>query len=544
MSHTEENQSCLESSGKEMDLDIVWSIEKKPVKLYRSDKEQQFSQTIDKVGKYSLALHTPDRLPGGSSRKVECLVSIYKNKDYPPQVELGSEKHINDYLVDPDDAKLIILRDLFEVHSDQNTTLVEFDIKENELPASIHVIGKAKTPFIGMRFSAKLLRNANFTNLPEDYTDTFGPESELMFKTLTIDSIKDELSRDSKEKSEAYKKGMIRPFLYLVSMHPIMRVQIADLLGIKLFEGKHATTDPHSQALLILDKHRKGLGSINDKTHETANPISKKSNWYQCLYRGAKEIRTPDDKNKMGDGKKSTRGALSNCKDPDDEGMNEIELDFLQGARDIHLEEMNKMEGETKILTYKVDELVDNEAVKDLCVLLKKHGIDRDILWRFLLEISVCADFRNWERYHNLDKDSSGNDDRESIKQKLAQWKEDDEIGCKEALIKKEESYESTNDIIAGLRSQLLKGTYDPRGVGAKQAAKKLGDAVGKTLFKYFVIFPLVPFLIIPIKIHSLMEKIIGADHPTVWMVSLQIVLQRVLLAAHDININEYYPSS
>jgi len=102
MSHTEENQSSsLESTGKEMDLDIVWSIEKKPgkpVKLYRSDKEQQFSQTIDKIGKYSLALHTPDRLPGSSSRKVECLVSVYKNKDYPPQVEIGSEKHIRPFL--------------------------------------------------------------------------------------------------------------------------------------------------------------------------------------------------------------------------------------------------------------------------------------------------------------------------------------------------------------------------------------------------------------------------------------------------------------
>ena len=537
------------SNSKEMELDVVWTVERKPgkhVKLYRKNKEQQFSQRIDKTGRYSLALHTPDFLPGGQAgRKVECLVSVFKNKDQAPEVEIGSEKHIKDYTISTNDAKLLILRDIYEVHSDQNTTLVEFEIKENELPACVHIVAKTLTPFIGMRFSAKLLRNADLQRLSENLPETFGPESEFMFKTLTIDAIRNELSRDSEQKRTAYEKGMIRPFMYLVSMHPIMRVQIADLLGIKLFDlegNEDWSHDAHAQALLILDKHLKGLGSISDHSWETSNPANKKSNWYQCLYRGAHEIHTPDDESKMAQGKKTTRLSMKNCQDPNDDAINEMELDFLLGARDIHVKEMKKMQGDTNILFDRVDRLVEDPEVKQIFALMRKHGIVDDDICRFLIEISVCADFNNWQHYHKLDKKSSDDKKKkESTEEKLQQWQRDKESGCHVAPIKKEESYE--HDVIAGLRTLLLKGTYDPRGLGeaGKAAAKKLGQFVAKYLFKYFVLMPLAPFLVLPWDIYGLVDKVIGSDHPTVWLVCLQLCLQRMLLAAHDININEYY---
>merc|ERR1712137_98449 len=128
---------------------------------------------------------------------------------------------------------------------------------------------------IGMRFTAKLFRNVNFDSLSESAEMGYAPDSEWMFRTLTVESIDEQLSRDSEEKQKAFDLGMIRPFLYLVSMHPIMRIQIGDLLGVKLIDlaGKEEwSRDPHAQALLILDKHLKGLGSTADHSWETEIP--------------------------------------------------------------------------------------------------------------------------------------------------------------------------------------------------------------------------------------------------------------------------------
>lgn len=537
----------------EMGLESIWTVERKPgkcVKLYMKNKQQDFTKEITEPGKYSLAIHTPDFLPGGEAgRKVECLVTVFANLKTPPPIHLKegeNPKSLHDYLRITKDVheKNIKVRDIYEVHSKQNTTVVEFEFKEEDLPGCVHIIAKTLTPLIGMRFTAKLFKNANFESIPET---TYGPESEYMFRTLTISSIEEQLERNSEEKQKAYELGLIRPFLYLVSMHPIMRIQIGDLLGIKLIdleENEKWSHDPHAQALMLLDKHLKGLGSISDHSWETGNPGSQKSNWYQCLYRGATEVH-PTDHGSIGDGKKTTKDSMDHCKRLDDPTISELEMDFLEGAREIHLKEIEKLEGESKILTHMIDDHEKHPDVQQLYALFKKHGVDREILVRFLIEISVTAEYRNWLQHKEFEeKDKKKKEkSKDSKEENIKAWKKEKDNMTER--LKPDDSYGETNDVIAGLRSQLLRGYYDPRGLGeaGKAAAKKLGQIVAKYIFKYFVLMPFFPFLVLPWDVYGLVDKVIGSDHQTVWLASLQLCLQRLLLAAHDLDIERYYPT-
>merc|ERR1712098_128496 len=79
-----------------------------------------------------------------------------------------------------------------------------------------------------------------------------------------------------------------------------------------------------------------------------------------------------------------------------------------------------------------------------------------------------------------------------------------------------------------GTRSQLMRGNYDPRGLSetGKALAKKAGQMVAKKAFKHFILTPMFPFLVLPYDIANLADKVLGSDHQTVWLVSLQILCE------------------
>merc|ERR1712039_181873 len=106
-----------------------------------------------------------------------------------------------------------------------------------------------------------------------------------------------------------------------------------------------------------------------------------------------------------------------------------------------------------------------------------------------------------------------------------------------------DESYDNEHAVLGGTRSQLMRGNYDPRGLSetGKALAKKAGQMVAKKAFKHFILTPMFPFLVLPYDIANLADKVLGSDHQTVWLVSLQILLQELLLAAHGVQIEEYY---
>jgi hypothetical protein len=94
-----------------------------------------------------------------------------------------------------------------------------------------------------------------------------------------------EMRRASALKNKAFRKGLIRPFLLLVSMHPARRLAWSYMLGLNLARDQRLE-DSHWTTWRILTHPRKGIVSRASRTYrEQLNPFSRKMDWYQIVYR-------------------------------------------------------------------------------------------------------------------------------------------------------------------------------------------------------------------------------------------------------------------
>eukprot|EP01111_Echinosteliopsis_oligospora_P006664 TRINITY_DN2094_c0_g1_i3.p1 TRINITY_DN2094_c0_g1~~TRINITY_DN2094_c0_g1_i3.p1 ORF type:complete len:622 (-),score=155.77 TRINITY_DN2094_c0_g1_i3:43-1908(-) len=108
---------------------------------------------------------------------------------------------------------------------------------------------------------------------------------EVFTKQMTQDYINGELKRDSKERQQAVKDGMLRPFLLIVAMPPSIRLRVAASLGWCLITQQYFG-DAHKEANDIL--HRSGQGLISRATllSQRVHPIASSSvSYYQVLRR-------------------------------------------------------------------------------------------------------------------------------------------------------------------------------------------------------------------------------------------------------------------
>eukprot|EP01104_Vermistella_antarctica_P017990 TRINITY_DN652_c0_g1_i1.p1 TRINITY_DN652_c0_g1~~TRINITY_DN652_c0_g1_i1.p1 ORF type:complete len:431 (-),score=123.06 TRINITY_DN652_c0_g1_i1:126-1379(-) len=105
-----------------------------------------------------------------------------------------------------------------------------------------------------------------------------------------------QLERDSKYKKLAMKSGWIRPFLYLVAMHPMMRAGVGRAQKLKVIYTT-AFGDPHAEAWYIISKGRRGLKARSE--HFFREKIcGRNTTWYQCLTRCAISCTHESDGNK------------------------------------------------------------------------------------------------------------------------------------------------------------------------------------------------------------------------------------------------------
>lgn len=94
-----------------------------------------------------------------------------------------------------------------------------------------------------------------------------------------------EMRRASAFKNKAFRKGVIRPFLLLVSMYPARRLAWSYMLGLNMTRDPRLE-DSHWTAWRILTHPRKGVVSRASRTYrEQLNPFSRKMDWYQIMYR-------------------------------------------------------------------------------------------------------------------------------------------------------------------------------------------------------------------------------------------------------------------
>jgi hypothetical protein len=93
-----------------------------------------------------------------------------------------------------------------------------------------------------------------------------------------------DLTRPSEHRTEAEQKGLLRPFMLLVSMSPAYRNQVACFLGWSLITEDYFG-DPHAESWHILFKQGKGMQTRCHKSYEKANPLAEGCNWLDILSR-------------------------------------------------------------------------------------------------------------------------------------------------------------------------------------------------------------------------------------------------------------------
>eukprot|EP01099_Mayorella_cantabrigiensis_P004949 TRINITY_DN3809_c0_g1_i1.p1 TRINITY_DN3809_c0_g1~~TRINITY_DN3809_c0_g1_i1.p1 ORF type:complete len:458 (+),score=50.33 TRINITY_DN3809_c0_g1_i1:33-1376(+) len=109
---------------------------------------------------------------------------------------------------------------------------------------------------------------------------------EQPFSKATIIS---QLSLESEYRKKAFELGMIRPFLLLVTMPPMVRCQVAAHLGWSIFT-KDYFGDPHAESYYIIATQSVGICSRSHHSWEKMNPFSESSNWYYILFRVIESI--------------------------------------------------------------------------------------------------------------------------------------------------------------------------------------------------------------------------------------------------------------
>lgn len=80
--------------------------------------------------------------------------------------------------------------------------------------------------------------------------------SDLVAAKMTPDAIHSLLSLPSSNKEQAQSMGMIRPYLLLVSMHPLARISVARVIDINLLTSK-SVADAHASSLKLFTSRRK-----------------------------------------------------------------------------------------------------------------------------------------------------------------------------------------------------------------------------------------------------------------------------------------------
>eukprot|EP01091_Cochliopodium_minus_P011649 TRINITY_DN3360_c0_g1_i2.p1 TRINITY_DN3360_c0_g1~~TRINITY_DN3360_c0_g1_i2.p1 ORF type:complete len:908 (-),score=235.30 TRINITY_DN3360_c0_g1_i2:81-2588(-) len=96
-----------------------------------------------------------------------------------------------------------------------------------------------------------------------------------------IQQIMSQLEKSSEFKEKSRKEGMLRPFLILVSMPPIMRNKVANLIGISLL-SESFFGDPHNEAYHVLNSIQDHCQQFYEKV---LNKIGKRCNWFDVLRR-------------------------------------------------------------------------------------------------------------------------------------------------------------------------------------------------------------------------------------------------------------------
>mmetsp|Transcript_41842 Transcript_41842/g.81821 ORF Transcript_41842/g.81821 Transcript_41842/m.81821 type:complete len:432 (-) Transcript_41842:44-1339(-) len=144
----------------------------------------------------------------------------------------------------------------------------------------------------------------------------------------TLAQLQKELEKDSVPRANAAKAGMLRPFLLLVSLPPVARMQIAINLGWT-FIVDACLGDAHAEAWDVIA--RKGLGLRDRMTRMRDSWMRREVNWYSVLLPLCEELCVPAYMNwseEFVSPKLSYAEALSECHSAKPSNIDALENEF------------------------------------------------------------------------------------------------------------------------------------------------------------------------------------------------------------------------
>jgi hypothetical protein len=188
----------------------------------------------------------------------------------------------------------------------------------------------------------------------------------------TYDSIKDELYRNSSYKHMAVQYGMLRPFLLLVSMSPILRNQVANLLGWSTLTDK-SFGDSHEESWSIISRSGMGLLSYANSIVQKLIPITN-SNYYMMLRQTVVDVCKTSRHPQL-----SFFASIWACNTSADPLISGLEWELLAAVANIHISHMTpQQKAEYDRITSSDEGVKCAEMLKQQHALVDKSYDDED----------------------------------------------------------------------------------------------------------------------------------------------------------------------
>eukprot|EP01135_Chromosphaera_perkinsii_P012338 Nk52_evm6s2640 gene=Nk52_evmTU6s2640 len=366
-----------------------------------------------------------------------------------------------------------------------------------------------------------------------NWEDLIERRHELEEKSTTLTSITAELSKTSEYKERALEAGLIRPFLFMVSMSPSVRYSLASALKMNLFI-ENCFGDSHAESWLILNKNRKGIIA---RSKGPCSTVFGRTLCWQEILRAVNGLSFKDSRLTTG---------CCNCKVDFENGNdynNTYELYLLE---DMALNLRANMDDLSIAI---VNEMCNGPRTARLFNSLQGCGLrNNDSLKRFIVELLFRALVSDSDTNmigeectkppSNLQSDLYDKKVEEHMSKIRGKFLSRKDTQKFLAGIDPDTVKEMSSDVSRSLTQKLVtqKGYFQ-----SQRRAGAVAGAVGKITIMSTLIHPFLPVLYPFALAFNIGSKVLASDCESLYPVISLILLQRLFLSTCKISIDQHY---
>jgi len=206
-------------------------------------------------------------------------------------------------------------------------------------------------------------------------------------QALSLPMVINNLSRRESPFTDAIESGLIRPFLFVASMHPMSRLMLGDLLEIRLSYTKHkGDAQSEAQELVGSSSSARSLSCLCCRTElalEKLNPADKHPvSWYDVIKRASSQMKK-EITSELSLKSYSKAEIAAACKlSSQAEIINKCENEFLKSLAGVQNKSV------TELQSKKIAALMSTPQVASISDKFKRNGIDIELV-KFIVTFIV-----------------------------------------------------------------------------------------------------------------------------------------------------------